>query len=217
MKGSMSDQRVNILMVLLVAVILAVVTPSGRARAMELEPACQTPKVLGAVLKAAQKLKFPSAAGEVKPNDATFEYAGETGDLTCTYRFTFAKDYDFGLFKVAFTLGDQFELVVKSISLGDDVSLARAFDGWCLPTDDCTGEPMAIKDDLFGTCEDTCSMKNPRKVQRMDAILYDVMCSGDSGTQPALRTFFMHFKDPTGISGAAMVNDRGVKELERCQ
>jgi hypothetical protein len=64
-------------------------------------------------------------------------------------------------------------------------SMADDFEGWCFPADGCTGEPMAIKNGTFATCEETCELTNPAKVEGLDATVYDVTCKADHLSEPS--------------------------------
>lgn len=99
---------------LLSMMLVAIVAEDGRA--ISLDAACDTPGVATAVVKAAQKLKYPPDAKKLKPNNAVFMRAAETGELICYYALTYANVYDFGSFKVTFALSDRLKLMVKSIT-----------------------------------------------------------------------------------------------------
>ncbi|MFN3577279.1 MAG: hypothetical protein ACK4TJ_09905 [Tabrizicola sp.] len=58
---------------------------------------------------------------------------------------------------------------------------AQSYDGLCLPGNECTG-PVPITGNTFYTCEENCVMEKPTAVRGMDAFLFDVTCSGDSGS-----------------------------------
>ncbi len=95
-------------------------------------------------------------------------------------------------------------------------SVAGDFDGWCLPANECTGKPMPIENDSFSTCEQKCEMKDPVNVRDMDALLYDVVCSGEQGSSDPRRMLFIRQTDFRGIVSASIVADDATTKLQRC-
>lgn len=101
------------------------------------------------------------------------------------------------------------------LSLGTSRAVSGEFDGWCFPSNGCTGDEM-IEDDSFATCEEDCKMTNPTTVKDMNAIIYDVICSGDSG-EYSERMIFMIYKNIKDKDRAITLSNTGVTELARCQ
>jgi hypothetical protein len=109
-----------------------------------------------------------------------------------------------------------FALAVVSVAIQTGPSVADDFEGWCFPADDCTGEPKPIKNDTFATCEETCQMTNPAKVDGLDATVYDVTCKADHLPEPSKeRMIFVRFSGDQ--SKAAVVDAAGITELTRCK
>ena len=109
-----------------------------------------------------------------------------------------------------------FALAIVIGTLQTCPAIADSFDGWCFPADECTGEPMPIKDGTFGTCEESCEMTNPAKVEGLDATTYDVICKGDHLPEPSKeRMIFVRFKGDQ--TKAAVVDAAGITELARCK
>ncbi|KCV82216.1 hypothetical protein ATO10_07497 [Actibacterium atlanticum] len=78
---------------------------------------------------------------------------------------------------------------------------AGAFDGTYRqgPETDCTllgqdGGALRIQDNLFEGVENTCQMENPVDVRDMDAVLFDMKCSGEGEPWQA-RALFMRAAD----------------------
>ena len=106
-------------------------------------------------------------------------------------------------------------LAVVGMVLQTSPSLADSFDGWCFPGDECTGQPMPIKNGTFGTCEESCEMTNPAKLDGLDATAFDVICKGDYLPEPSKeRMIFVRF--PGDQTKAAVVDAAGMTELARC-
>lgn len=78
---------------------------------------------------------------------------------------------------------------------------AGAFDGVYRqgPETDCAklgqdGGALRIQDNVFEGVENTCRMENPVDVRDMDAVLFDMMCSGEGENWQA-RALFMRAAD----------------------
>ncbi|WP_416510469.1 hypothetical protein [Aliiroseovarius sp. YM-037] len=98
------------------------------------------------------------------------------------------------------------------------IAQAGAFDGIFRQTaeSDCTligqdGGALKIEDDVFFGVESQCNMANPTDVRDMDAVLYDMECSGE-GTTWIARALFMHAAD----DGLIMVWNGFAFKYDRC-
>lgn len=90
---------------------------------------------------------------------------------------------------------------------------AQETEGWCFVGDGCTG-PVPLSGTTFYTCEENCVMENPTAVRGLEATLYDVTCSGDSGgsTYRMMLSKVVQDGEPRLI---ALTPD-GIETLERC-
>jgi hypothetical protein len=94
---------------------------------------------------------------------------------------------------------------------------AGEFNGWCFPaaSDVCVGEQRPLTGNKFITCESNCTMSNPVNVRDMDAVIYDVTCSGDWGSR-SFRMFISRYVSGDDVKAVA-VGEHGPDELERCE
>ena len=88
-------------------------------------------------------------------------------------------------------------------------------DDWCLPANECTGEPSPIQNNQYDTCEETCRMRDPVPVRGLEAKLYDVKCEGDSSSSE-FRMMLGEYTDFHGNRLAYLVTPDGAEQLERC-
>lgn len=88
-------------------------------------------------------------------------------------------------------------------------------DSWCLPYNECMGEPTPIRGNSFDTCEESCTMRDPVPVRGLDANLYDVKCEGDS-SRSEYRMLLGEYTDWDGDRKAYIVTPHGTEQLERC-
>ncbi|MGI9402328.1 MAG: hypothetical protein ACR2O0_13830 [Rhizobiaceae bacterium] len=95
-------------------------------------------------------------------------------------------------------------------------AIAGEFDGWCLPANDCDGKPTPIENDSFQTCGEKCEMQDPVTVRDMDALLYDVVCSGEQGTSDPERMMFIRQTDSQGKVTASIVTNDTTRKLQPC-
>ncbi len=91
---------------------------------------------------------------------------------------------------------------------------AQSYDGLCFPGNECTG-PVPISGNTFFTCEENCEMQEPTSVRGMDAVLFDVTCSGDSGTF-SYRMMLARIMTADGLGTYAITND-AVTPLVPCE
>ena len=106
-------------------------------------------------------------------------------------------------------------LAALAVIIGMSTSAhANDFVGWCF-VGECVGEAPITADGFF-TCEENCTMSNPVRVIGMDATLYDVSCTGDSGNYQQ-RMLFMKCSDFRGDPKALALSPSGPEELERCE
>lgn len=94
-------------------------------------------------------------------------------------------------------------------------TMAQSLDGLCFPANACMGEPQAIKNNVFQTCESECSFQNPVAVRDMNATLYDVACKGDWGSKK--ERYFVSFLPSNSGQQAVVVTPDSVERLEQCK
>ena len=94
-------------------------------------------------------------------------------------------------------------------------TIAQSLDGLCFPANACMGEPQAIKNNVFQTCESVCSFQNPVAVRDMNATLYDVACMGDWGSKK--ERYFVSFLPSNSGQEAVVVTPDSVERLEQCK
>jgi hypothetical protein len=112
-------------------------------------------------------------------------------------------------------IGLLFAMYIVSAAIQASPSVADDFEGWCFPADDCTGEPMPIKHGTFATCEESCEMTNPAKIEGLEATVFDVTCKADHLPEPSHeRMIFIHFSGDQEL--AAVVAEDGITELTKC-
>jgi hypothetical protein len=104
-------------------------------------------------------------------------------------------------------------VIVASVIAGS--SSQAAMTEWCIPSDGCM-EAEPLRNDGFNTCEETCSLSRPVRVEGMNGILFDVACRGDSASYD-YRMLFLEFVDDTGQDSALIIRNHGAEQLERCQ
>lgn len=97
-------------------------------------------------------------------------------------------------------------------------ALAGEFDGvykpgpdWDCGQVDTFSVRLKIENDIFYGVEMQCRMENPVKVRDMDAVLYDMACSGE-GAAWAARALFMH----ADKGGLIMAWNGYAFQYERC-
>ena len=92
---------------------------------------------------------------------------------------------------------------------------AGEFDGYCFPATACESQPSKITNNMYDTCESTCTMMNPVPVRGMDAIIYDVVCKGDWGEKKQ-RQIFARIDGPNIPLKAISLQTDGVSNLYKC-
>ena len=107
-------------------------------------------------------------------------------------------------------------LAASMVVTGAVSSQAGQFDGWCIPGDGCMGDEM-IKDDSFGTCEESCYLTNAVSVTDLNAVLYRLRCLGDGPVRPVERVMIIEFNQRDGERSAALIDSVSVTALTRCE
>ena len=94
---------------------------------------------------------------------------------------------------------------------------ASQFDGiyrlnksWDCKSIGMDGGAIEISGNTFAGVESTCSMTNPTRVRGMNAVLYDLNCSGEGETW-SMRLMIM--KQARGI---AIISNDSIGEWQRC-
>jgi hypothetical protein len=93
-------------------------------------------------------------------------------------------------------------------------SFAQELRGWCLPADDCMGEQIKIGQGRFDTCEETCELKKPVRINGMNAYAYDLYCRGDMGSTKS-RVIIAQTASENGTT-RYYISNSFVSKLERC-
>ncbi|WP_425040425.1 hypothetical protein [Primorskyibacter sp. S187A] len=73
------------------------------------------------------------------------------------------------------------------------------------------GGALQFEDDIFKGVETECLLANPVNVREMDAILYNMRCTGE-GTTSAERAMVM--RTPQGV---ALIRDGSIARFARCE
>lgn len=93
-------------------------------------------------------------------------------------------------------------------------SVAQELKGWCLPVDDCVGAQIRIGEGRFDTCEETCEIRKPVRINGMNAFAYDEICQGDMGTN---KSRIIVAQTKTGVDTTLYyISNSYVAKLEPC-
>ena len=92
---------------------------------------------------------------------------------------------------------------------------AQSFTGWCFPADDCMGEQSPIRGNSFDTCEETCTLQKPVRINGMSANAYERVCRGDGGTRKD-RVIIARSTE-AGVTSLYYISETFVTKLERCR
>ncbi len=106
-------------------------------------------------------------------------------------------------------------ILATAISILNTAAEAGQFDGWCFMQDECAG-PSKIQNNQFATCEENCELTKPTKVSGLNALLFEVICSGEEG-KSSKRMLMMQYSGPDGKERALAVDKTGAQELQRCR